>query len=80
MDIYKIRIHSLFDSAWKETFAVETLSHDFEQGQTLLFGMFDQAQLQGILTRIHDVGLKLVAVQMVDGDENARFHHPSAPA
>lgn len=72
MNRYEIRIHSLLDPTWQETFAAESLTHDTAQGQTLLHGTFDQTQLQGILNRIHDMGLKLIGVKIVQrkGDEN----------
>ncbi|MEM7116683.1 MAG: hypothetical protein AAF614_29885 [Chloroflexota bacterium] len=69
MNRYEIRIHSLLDPAWQETFAVEALEHDVEQGQTLLLGPLDQAQLQRVLNRIHDMGLKLIAVRMMEREQ-----------
>lgn len=76
MNRYEIRIRSLLDPKWQEVFAVEQLTHDALQGETLLGGTLDQPQLQGILGRIHDMGLQLVAVKMIEGDENGRLLSP----
>lgn len=70
MNTYEIRVHSLLDPTWQETFDVETFLHGTEQGETLMRSKFDQAQLQGILNRIHNMGLKLIAVNIVEDDPN----------
>ena len=66
MTVYEIRIHSLLDPAWQETFGVDTFELDEEAGETRLRSTLDQAQLQGILNRIHALGLKLIAVKIID--------------
>ncbi|MEM7334380.1 MAG: hypothetical protein AAF490_20020 [Chloroflexota bacterium] len=66
MNRYEIRIQSLLDPSWQETFDVETFAHDRTHGQTVLKSPLDQARLQGILNRIHNMGLKLVAVKIID--------------
>lgn len=66
MYIYEIRVHSLLDQRWQEEFNVATFEHDRKQCQTVLRSPLDQAQLQGILNRIHEMGLKLVAVTLVN--------------
>ena len=70
MNRYEIRIYSLLDPTWQQTFDVEFFEHDKEQGQTILCSTLDQAQLQGILNRIHDMGLKLAAIKVVDRKQN----------
>ena len=69
MNNYEIRIQSLLDPGWQQRFGVELLEHDQQRGQTLLSSTLDQAQLQGILNHIHDMGLKLIEVKMVERPE-----------
>ncbi|MBV7338983.1 hypothetical protein KFU94_64330 [Chloroflexi bacterium TSY] len=66
MDIYEIRVRSLLNPSWKDAFDVATFEHDHDRGETLLRGRLDQSQLQGILNRIHRLGLKLVAVNIIE--------------
>ena len=60
--IYEIRVDGLLGDSWRNWFEGLTIQH-LECGQTLLIGLFDQAMLRGILTRIGDLGLNLVSVQ-----------------
>ncbi len=69
MNTYEIRIQSLLDPAWQETFNIESFTHDKVQRQTLLSGTLDQSQLQGLLNRIHDMGLKLIEVKLIDSGQ-----------
>ncbi|MEM7127543.1 MAG: hypothetical protein AAF702_14520 [Chloroflexota bacterium] len=68
MNIYEIRIRSLLALTWQATFDVEAFTHDTKQGETRLRSELDQAQLLGILNRIHDMGLTLLAVNLAEDD------------
>lgn len=71
MNIYEIRIPSLLDPSWKEIFHIATLVHDQDRGETILRGPLDQAKLQGILVRIHGMGLQLISVKIVSEGETS---------
>lgn len=65
--IYQIRIRGHLGRQWADRF--EELSITLEaDGTTLLTGpVIDQAALHGILRRIRDLGITLLAVNALDG-------------
>lgn len=68
--IYRIRIKGHLDPDWATEFEGLSLDH-LEDGMTLLHGLVaDQSALHGILTRLRDLGLPLLAVQLVDSEGN----------
>jgi hypothetical protein len=71
--IYEIRVKGHLDRAWSEWFdGLEITNH--ENGEALLLGdIADQAALHGLLIRVRDLGLPLVAVRSVgpSGDDLA---------
>jgi hypothetical protein len=66
--IYQIRVKGHLGRQWADQF--EELSITLEDcGTTLLTGpVVDQAALHGILRRIRDLGITLLAVNSVDSD------------
>jgi hypothetical protein len=61
-DIYEIRLASELDARWAEWFDRLAVIPQ-PNGETILRGpIVDQAQLHGVLMKIRDLGLKLVAV------------------
>ncbi len=63
---YEIRVEGHLAADWSDWF--EGLSVCPEaNGETVLSGRMDQAALHGILAKVRDLGLVLVAVQRVDG-------------
>jgi len=66
--IYQIRVKGHLGRQWADRF--EELSIILEDdGTTLLTGpVVDQAALHGILRRIRDLGITLLAVNSVDSD------------
>ena len=62
---YEIRLQGHLDGRWAAWFEGLTLSHD--DGTTVLRGRIaDQAALYGVLGKVRDLGLPLVAVCRVD--------------
>jgi hypothetical protein len=59
---YSIQVKGHLDSAWSEWFEGMTVT-PLEHGETLLCGdIVDQAALHGLLSKVRDLGLPLLAV------------------
>jgi cell division septation protein DedD len=64
--VYQIRLKEHLDNQWAARFEGFSLSHQ-EDGTTLLVGPVpDQAALHGLLMRVRDLGLTLLAVVRVE--------------
>jgi hypothetical protein len=69
MDIYRVRLQETLDDRWTSRFEGFTLVHQ-EDGTTMLLGPIpDQAALHGLLMKVRDLGLTLLAVLRVEPDE-----------
>jgi hypothetical protein len=65
--IYEIRVQGILDKHWSEWFEGMTLRSDDASGETTLSGpVADQAALYGLLTKVRDLGLPLLAVRRLD--------------
>ena len=65
-----IRVKGVLDARWDHWFEGLTLSTD--DAQTTIAGSIrDLAELHGLLTRIHDLGLTLLEVRRVEDDHTA---------
>jgi hypothetical protein len=63
---YEIRLKGRLDGRWSAWFEGLTLSHA-DDGTTVLRGRIaDQAALHGVLDKVRDLGLPLVAVRRLD--------------
>ena len=66
---YRIRVKGHLDSRWSTWFEGLTVITE-ESGETVLYGpVMDQAALHGLLARIRDLGLPLLAVSRAKADE-----------
>jgi hypothetical protein len=66
---YEIRIEGLLSDSWASWFEELEIRHEGAD-ETILTGVLvDQAALHGVLMRIRDLGLPLVAVHRVDRAE-----------
>lgn len=64
--IYEIRLQGHLDARWADRFGGMTLTLT-EAGETLLIGpVADQAALHGLFKKIRDVGLQLIAVNLIE--------------
>lgn len=73
---YEIRVQGHLASEWSEWFEPMTL-RQLETGETLLSGLVrDQAALHGLLRKIRDLGLELLAVNRVEAED--RFARPGS--
>jgi hypothetical protein len=66
MEYYEIVVREQLEDYWAASFEGLSISRTRED-ETLISGdVADQAQLHGILSRIRDMGLTLIAVNKVD--------------
>jgi hypothetical protein len=65
---YEIRVRGVLDGGWSAWFDDLQVTSD-ERGQTTIAGPVpDQAALHGLLAKIRDLGLDLLAVRRTDLD------------
>ena len=65
---YEIRVRGVLDGGWSAWFDGLQVTSD-ERGQTTIAGPVpDQAALHGLLAKIRDLGLDLLAVRRTDLD------------
>jgi hypothetical protein len=66
VSIYKIRVKGHLDERWSDWFDGLEITN-LENGEAMLSGeIVDQAALHGVLVRVRDLNLELVAVSSVD--------------
>ena len=67
---YEIRVDGHLDARWASWFDGLALSHGSD-GTTVLRGpVADQAALHGLLARVRDLGLRLIAVTQIDSNSH----------
>ena len=68
---YEIRVEGLIDGLWEEWF--EGMRIDYlNDTETILLGeLKDQTALYGVLDRIRDLGLILISVERIDGNQSS---------
>ena len=65
-EFYRIRVRGHLDSGWSEWFGGLRLTHE-ANGETVLSGpIVDEAALHGVLAKVRDLGLPLLAVNRVE--------------
>jgi hypothetical protein len=65
---YELRVQGVLDNRWSAWFEGLQVSSD-ERGQTTITGpVADQAALHGLLAKVRDLGLPLLAVRRLDPD------------
>ena len=69
--LYQIVVGGILDDRWAEKF--DGMTFEEKDGCTVLTGMVeDQAALHGILGRIRNLGLILISINRVKGEEDKR--------
>jgi len=71
---YRIRVRGMLPAKWAEWFDGFAISYEAGGDTTLTGTVADQAALYGLISRVRDLGLSLVAVEHVD--ERARGRTP----
>ena len=69
MSVYEIRVKGHLGGRWSEWFDGLEITN-LENGEALLSGeIADQAALHGVLAKVRDLGLPLIAVAHVEPDQ-----------
>jgi hypothetical protein len=64
MQFLEIRVEGHLDKTWADWLDGFSITHT-EQGETILTGdITDQAQLYGMLSKLRDLGIKLVSLNL----------------
>ena len=67
-DYYNIRVRGHLDQSWSDWFEGLAISNE-ANGDAVLAGLIvDQAALHGLLARVRDLGLPLLAVVQIETD------------
>lgn len=74
---YEIRLLGTLDARWSSWFAGLAVSWSGAGETTLTGPLRDQAELHGVLARVRDLGLPLIAVRRLDDDLICREHPTS---
>jgi hypothetical protein len=65
---YELRVQGVLDNRWSAWFEGLRIASD-QRGQTTITGpVADQAALHGLLAKVRDLGLPLLAVRRLDPD------------
>jgi hypothetical protein len=73
---YQLRVDGHLDHHWSFWFGGLTLTHEDDGTTSLTGSITDQAELHGLLSRIRDLGVTLISVEVVDLTITER---PAAP-
>lgn len=77
MRTVQLRLQGQIDPRWSEWLDGLTITHN-EDGETMLTGAIpDQSALYGLLSKLRDLGLALVAVKL--GEEVPANERPACP-
>ena len=71
MSIYEIRVQGRLDQRWSSWFDGLTLSYDGDDITVLRGTLVDEAALHGVLIKVRDLALPLLAVSRVQDSEKS---------
>ncbi len=63
---YRIRVRGMLPANWAEWFDGFAVSYEAGGDTTLTGTVADQAALYGLISRVRDLGLSLVAIERID--------------
>jgi hypothetical protein len=75
MNTYEIRVQGHLDQRWSAWFDGLTMSYDADDNTVLCGPLVDEAALHGILIKVRDLALPLLAVNRVAASFAAREQH-----
>ena len=67
-DLYYIRVRGHLDQSWSVWFDDLAITNEVNGDAVLTGPVVDQAALHGLLAKVRDLGLPLIAVQHIAGD------------
>ncbi|GAA0997717.1 hypothetical protein GCM10009563_20590 [Subtercola frigoramans] len=73
MSAYEIRLEGQLDPRWSDWFEGFTLTNGADGCTTLTGTVVDQAALHGLLRRVRDLGVTLLSVNALAGEEFAQL-------
>jgi hypothetical protein len=66
---YEIRVAGVLEPHWSAWFDGLEVTSDDQRGETVMAGpVADQAALHGLLAKVRDLGLTLIAVHRIEAD------------
>ena len=68
MTIYEIRVQGHLDQRWSAWFAGLAITYDTDDNTVLRGPLLDEAALHGVLIKVRDLALPLLAVNRVAAD------------
>jgi len=77
---YRLRVDGHLDQHWSSWFGDLTLTHEVDGTTCLTAAVADQSQLHGLLTKIRDLGVTLISVEVVDATTTERAARPTPEA
>jgi len=63
---YRLRVNGHLDQRWSAWFDDLTLTRESDGTTSLSGAVTDQAELHGLLTKIRDLGITLISVEVID--------------
>jgi hypothetical protein len=73
MNWYEIRVQGHLDQCWSEWFERLTISYDADDNTVLRGPLVDEAALHGVLIKVRDLALPLLAVNRSDAEPNGQL-------
>jgi len=71
MPIYEIRVQGRLDQRWSSWFDGLTISYEGEEITVLRGSLIDEAALHGVLIKVRDLALPLLAVSRVQNSKKS---------
>jgi hypothetical protein len=71
MPIYEIRVQGRLDQRWSSCFDGLTISYEGEEITVLRGSLIDEAALHGVLIKVRDLALPLLAVSRVQDSKKS---------
>jgi len=64
--VYRLRVDRHLDDHWSSWFGDVTMTRDTDGATSITGAVVDQAELHGLLTKVRDLGVVLISVDLLD--------------